>query len=377
MKVAFGKTPSAAPAVVAAKPVIPTPVPAAPTAPKAPAAPVAPKAPASAPKAAVPTPAPKAAPAAPVAAAAAPVDPAYAEFLAFKAAKAAAEAQQPVATQEPDQQEAIEAAAEAGPADANPLAQAVQNIAPSTATVSQEGQAVIVHQQLPVAPASRGSFADDDIIDPADIVIPRLNFVQKVGELSNVFAPGSIVLNGQLVMIDAPKGTAESDPLEILFIGFRKVQFVEKVEGGGKGMTFNTEAEVAAAGGTLDYNVAAATGQQIYQRLATALTLVRQPKGLDDTMFPLPYDNADGSVTNYTLALWSMKGTAYTNGAKIIKTARKMGHLRKTGYKAGWWTLRSKLKQYDSNFAYIPVLKPVPGGSSPELQAWITDIVGI
>lgn len=225
---------------------------------------------------------------------------------------------------------------------------------------SPVGTAVVpANPQLPAAPEAPTAFNDDDI-GFEDIILPRLNIVQKVGDLSNVFTPGEIVLNQSLV-IHTPANpqktppSAGDPPLSVTVIGFRKRQFVEKTTGGALGKMFNSEAEVVKAGGTLDYKESTSTGKTLYQRLATALVLVQKPAHVkDDDRILFPHE-CEGQW--YALALWSMKGTAYTNAAKVIYTARKLGHL-KAGYPRQAWALTTKLEKYSENFAYIPVIKP-------------------
>ena len=218
-------------------------------------------------------------------------------------------------------------------------------------------------------PAKQTSFYDDESLDAGDLVLPRFNIVQKVGELSNVFPPGSILLNGQLVLAEAGKGTDKSKEIKILVVGFQPTIYTEKVEGGIRGNMFRSEQEVVAANGTLDWNEATATKRTLYQRLATAMILVEQPEGLDAAAFPTTIEGK-----NYSLALYSMKGTSYTNAAKHFKSARKIGHLR-GGYRTGFWTMQSQLKKFSENYAYIPVVKSA-GAASPEFQAAVKEILG-
>lgn len=223
----------------------------------------------------------------------------------------------------------------------------------------------------PQPPArSQGTFCDDENIDPGDLVIPRLNIVQKVGEMSNIHTPGSIVLDGRLVLADAPKASDKSKPVEVIVLGLRPKQYVEKVEGGLRGNLFNTPEEVVAKGGTLDYTESKALNKPLYQTLVTALCFVAQPEGVDAASFPYEFDGK-----RYALSLYSMKGTSYTNAAKPLMTARKIGHLRTTGYRGGAWKLSSQLKKFQTNFAFVPVLE-FGTFTTPEFQTWTRELLG-
>lgn len=246
-------------------------------------------------------------------------------------------------------------------------------------TQPANASAVAVRPPSAVSTSTAVPAYNDEDIDFGDIILPRLNIVQKVGDLSNIFTPGEVVLNQNLVIHDPKKTPA----VNFTVIGFKKKQFVEKVEGGAMGALYNSEDDVVSHGGTLDYKEwqesvksAKETGGKAlkyFQRLATALLLVERPAGIPDedhTVFPY---ECEGKW--YALALWSMKGTSYTNGAKTIFTARKIGHLRSGGYPSQAWTLTTKLENYGGNFAYIPVVKP-GAKSTPAFVAFVKDILG-
>ena len=254
---------------------------------------------------------------------------------------------------------------------AAPVETVAAPVAPAIVATVTQAVAVITPTETAVAvPAPKPSFYDDESLDPGDLVLPRFNIVQKVGELSNQFAPGSIVLNGQLVIAEAPKANAVSTPVRILIVGFQPTIYTERVEGGLRGNMFKSEQEVNAKNGTLDWNEAKATGKTLYQRLATAMILVQKPEGLDAESFPTTIEGKQ-----YALALYSMKGTSYTNAAKAFKSARKIGHLREGGYRSGFWSFSSQLKKFADNYAYIPVVKAA-GQSTPEFRAAVLDLLG-
>lgn len=217
-------------------------------------------------------------------------------------------------------------------------------------------------------PAPSTPYSEDDI-DMKDVILPRLNIVQKVGDLSNVFPPGSFVLDGELAL---------PSPLRIVVLGFAPKRYAEKVAGGARGNMFNSVEEVAEAGGTLDYNEAKAKEIPLYQTLATALTLIEKPEGVAEEIFPYEFGGK-----RYNVALWGMKGTAYTNGARIFFTAKRMGGIspalvavQKEGYRAAVWTFETKLAKTGPNFYYIPLLKAVEI-TTPEFRAWVgNEVIG-
>lgn len=219
--------------------------------------------------------------------------------------------------------------------------------------------AVRPQTETAVAVPAAGGYDDEDI-SFEDIILPALNIVQGIGDLSKVFNPGEITLNQALVVhvpSNPTKNIAGTKPLNLTVIGFRKKKYVEDVKFGEPFKVFKTEAEVVANGGTLDYAEAASRKIPLYQRLATGLFLVQKPEHIQDDDHLVFSHECEGKY--YSLALWSMKKTAYTGGAKIIYTARKQGHLKAGGYPSFNWNLTTKLKPFDKgNSAHVPVLTP-------------------
>lgn len=227
---------------------------------------------------------------------------------------------------------------------------------------------------------------DDSNIGISEIIIPRLSIVQKVGDLSEVFNPGEIVLNKSTVVhipANKEKGVAGSGPLVFIPIGFKKTQFVEKVSGGGRGLFVNTEQEVVDAGGTLDYKEwdasrTSAKPLKRFERYATALILVERPTAIiPDEEHQVFTHEVEGKF--YALALLGMKGTAYTGLAKLLFTARKIGHL-KGGYPTFSWNLTTEIKSFPGadggkNYAAVPILT---NGSrtTPALLQYVKDSLG-
>lgn len=237
----------------------------------------------------------------------------------------------------------------------------------------------------PVGPVAV-PFFDDRNINFKDIIVPRLNVVQKVGELSEIFTPGEIVLNQETV-IHVPenkeKGIVGSGPLVLIPIGCRPLQYAEKVGGGAKGLFVNTEAEVVAANGTLDYKEwkngkGTANGKRRFEEYATFLFLVKKPASLlPDAEHQLFTHEIDGEF--YTLALMGLKGTWYSGFAKRLFTERKIGFL-KAGYSSFNWNLSTFAKSFngDDGAKVWAIVPAVTNGtrSTPALLEYVKDSLG-
>lgn len=250
---------------------------------------------------------------------------------------------------------------------------------------------------VPVAVAQTDEppmFYDDENIGFNDIRLPRINIVQKTGEMSNVFQQGEIVLNQVLpiytppVLKDGAIVKPGTKPLNLIILGFRKKQYVEKVASATMGALCNTEEEVGRLNGTLSYKehetkVANGIPSKLFQELATAIILIEKPEHLADADHIEFAHECEGRY--YALVLWGMKGGSYTNGYKAFATARKMGHLKTIrvdgkivggGYISYSWSLGTKLETYKTgNFAWIPV---VTNGakSTPKFLEFARNLLG-
>jgi hypothetical protein len=233
------------------------------------------------------------------------------------------------------------------------------------------------------AVATNNWLLGDKLPSFAEVAIPHINLIANIGELSKQFEPGSIVFGQELPLFIPPKivngaiTRASTPPVIVTALGFWPTRFVEKVEGGGKGMLVKTEAEVAAAGGTLDWGTwkaKKASGIRLFQELADAMVLIQRPEACADDDSVFVYE-ANG--LKYTIAIWSMKGTAYTEAAKkkFFKD-RRMGCLKSKGYPSFSYALTTREKPFATgNTTWIPVLvanKP----TTPEVWELAKELIG-
>jgi hypothetical protein len=172
-----------------------------------------------------------------------------------------------------------------------------------------------------------------------------------------------------------------TEPLYVVAVGFRKDRYAEQVPNGSdeQGILCDTLEEVAKANGTLNYNEhkkkkEMGIASREFKTLATALFLVRKPKDVEDPdriLFPFLCEDAQ-----YVLATFNMKGGSFTNGAQVIRQAKKIGHLNAGGYASFAWSLGTMLKTYQTgNSSFIPVFKP-GAKTSDVLRAFIKTITG-
>lgn len=243
---------------------------------------------------------------------------------------------------------------------------------------------VVRNPNTSIAPA--GMVLGDKIPEMKEIILPRLNIVQNIGDLKDTFAPGSLVYDQKVELFTPPiikDGVVKREPLPpvtLLVLGFRPTRYVEKVEGGGRGMIVDSEDLVRANGGTLDFNEwksKKAAGMKRFECLAEALIAIQRPAHLvakgskpedPDPVFTYDIDeliNGKPGPRKFALGLWGLKGTSYTVAKRAFFTARAMGCLKRGGYPSYVFAVTSKEESYPGgNKAWIPVC--IPTGPTDE-----------
>jgi hypothetical protein len=260
--------------------------------------------------------------------------------------------------------------------------------APAAPAAQNTNTAVATRPSASLAP--RGGYVLGDVIpDFSEIVMPRINIVHGIGQLKESFPVGSIVFNQSAILFTPPvlkKNPATGvdevieqalPPVNITVLGFRPTRFVEKVEGGGRGIICNSEADVRSCGGTLDYKeweMKKNSGFKLFQPLAEALVAIRRPAHCadDDSVFVYEVDGH-----KYALGLWGMKGSAYTAAAKtVFFTHRKLGCLMK-GYPTKNYNFTTKLKPLGpkANPTWVPVCLPAEN-STPAFLDFVREVLG-
>ncbi len=239
-----------------------------------------------------------------------------------------------------------------------------------------------VQKAMPVGKAD--NFLLGDFLPSfADIILPRLAIAQNIGTLKETYISGSVVLDRKVAlfvppgMINNAVTRQSTPPVTITVVGFRPTRFVEKIVGSAdRGQIVKTERDVALAGGTLDWSewkLKKAAGMKLFQPLADAFLVIERPEELKD-------DNTNFSYTidgkNYALALWAMKGTAYTSAAKrVFFTSRRIGILREGGYPSWSFTLATREDSFPGgNKAWTPVCLPKEK-NGPAFLAFIKDVL--
>ena len=186
-------------------------------------------------------------------------------------------------------------------------------------------------------------------IETSDMVVPSLKLAAKMGELGELFIPGSLVLNQEYALYGArtdDRTNPKEDPVWLTVLHAKK-SYYERTEYGSDTVakTADTMDEMLEQGGSLDWG---AKGEKpTWNPKLTCTVIIR---GDDEAYFPFEFDGK-----KYALARWALQSiSAYRAAAKPILTAAAL-NLR-AGLEYGSWGLTSTLKKSGTNSFHVPVL---------------------
>ncbi len=248
-----------------------------------------------------------------------------------------------------------------------------------------ETQAMVKKEVGPVSGYDIFTADDDEVPGLDQIVLPRINLVQNIGQLKDQFSPGVIVFNRALPIFEPPIVNTQTGnivkqgtkPLNLTVLRIpKRPRYAERKDGGARGLLCHSEDQVRANGGTTSYSeweLKKKDGMKLFQILADALVAIERPEHCIDDGTVFIYD-VDGK--KYALALWSMKGTAYTEAAKkVFQTQRAVGCLAR-GYPTFGFSVSTRFKTYDGGrSAWVPVCIP-SAKSSPAFLDFAAAILG-
>lgn len=250
-----------------------------------------------------------------------------------------------------------------------------------------------VLSQLPATTAPGVFRLGDRLPGFADVILPRLNIVYSVGELGKSFPAGAIVFNKETVLytppiIDAQQGVivqAALPPVVLYVIGIVSERFSEKIQGGLGGEIVNSEAEVRAAGGTLDYkewNLKKSEGMRRFEPLIDLLIAIEKPAHVSDpdgATFGFTVGDRELTRKQYAIGFWGCKGVSYTHAVKRVFNMHRLTGVLRGGYYTHSFAVSTRQEKFTTPTgtfsAPVPVCVP-KAKTTPEVLEFIRGIVG-
>jgi hypothetical protein len=236
--------------------------------------------------------------------------------------------------------------------------------------IKEVSAAVVVVEPKPLAvPQASGPAVADGVegeVSMSDIKLPRVNVVQKVGQLSDNFQPGSILFEKQVVL------TTGKTPVDMTPIRIRK-QYQRKVAWGSAASeeapeVYDTVAEVRAAGGSLQFG-----DDNYFQEIAHIQLAIKLPEDVegDEVIDLFPYQFGESL---YAIAMWTVSSSGYTAVAKPLFTAA--AGLLRGGLYHGHYNVTTEVRKNAQNSWYAPKLT-FAGKHTPEAAEFFKSIAGI
>lgn len=224
-----------------------------------------------------------------------------------------------------------------------------KNATPVTESEVIEAQIVPVNTESKVAAVAPqtnkviqgGAKGIEGEITMKDIVLPRINLVQKTGPLvDSGMVPGSFVFDKEVPLSNG------KDPLKITVLRLVK-QYKQKLEYGDPAtpLVFTTQQEVIDNGGSLRYGE-----PNYFQEIAHLFLAIAKPENISEQYAGHFYREHNGK--QYTNAVYTVASTAFTSvGKKVIKAG--YSQLR-DGLWLGEWNLNSELQKNTKGSWFIP-----------------------
>lgn len=216
-----------------------------------------------------------------------------------------------------------------------------------------------------------------------DVILPHINLVHEKSKTAALYPVGSITFAEKVLLYSPPSINMETGnviraampPVGITVLEFKPTRYVEKVQDG-IGDIVDSEQKVVASGGTLDYsewNLKKASGMKLFQVLAEALIAIERPEHIadDDTLFTFKVNDK-----KYALAIFSMKGSAYTEACKKGLHLWRLTGCLVPGYPTFSFNLTTKYKAFKTgNSAWVPIVT-ARTKSTPEFLAFAAEVLG-
>ena len=225
-------------------------------------------------------------------------------------------------------------------------------VSETTSTAEAAGDIIEGNPQITSGLVAGNGITGD--LDASDISFPRLQIVQGMGNLSENYKKGEIVLDGESLISDGPT------PIEFTVCRIGKL-FEENVDwDSGEIPRIMPKADAIEIGGSFEWG---ANGEKPnWLPIADALICI---KGDDPEVFPFDYEG-----NNFAFALWRIKGTAYKRAAVPIFTAARMYY--REGLRTGGFLLNTEKATFGGKSVHVPKIRR-GARHDPKFSEWLKD----
>lgn len=192
-------------------------------------------------------------------------------------------------------------------------------------------------------------------VKSTDLRLPRLQIAYGVGKLASNFSQGDLVLDSEHLLVH------KKEPLKIAlwstFTYWKEWLDNDAYSAGLRARTFNTEAEVQAAGGTTQWGP---NGQKpTFSRAVDLRMFIQKPEKIECGLFGI---ELDGKL--YSPAVFTIDKMGFNKIQPTIQTAATFS-LKTRGLPAGLWELSTEVKVEGSRTKVLPNIKLI-GFNSPK-----------
>ena len=234
---------------------------------------------------------------------------------------------------------------------------------PDINLVDPKSVAVVEPKPLAVAPA--GPVGIEGEISAEDIKPPRLNLVQKVGNLGDDFTPGSFVYDKTFPIVGPGKEMA------VTVLRFKKY-YQQKLTFGSESLPqrLDRAEDVRLAGGTTRWSEEAIAAGQYYAETADILLAIEAPSELAEDLVGTYFPYAQ-SEKSYGLLVYTITSSAFTSLGRRIITDGTM--LLRDGLYTGQYKLKS-VKQTNAQNSWFSPSAAFDKKHTPEDAAFFRSI---
>jgi len=222
-------------------------------------------------------------------------------------------------------------------------------------------------EDVPVIAASSALALDgaadvEGHVEARDILVPRLNLVQRMSDLASQFQPGSLVFSKTMRLC----GLNEGYPVAVLRLRKQYQRWYAEYDPDRVAERYDHPDQVRAANGHFNYGV-----DGYFEEVAHILVAIPCPEDateVEKTLFG--NEGPDGNL--WALGILTVSGTGFTDLAKPLLSYR-FGQLRTRGFTAGLFNLKV-IERKNKKYSWAALKAELAGLNSAEMSVWLDSL---